>query len=172
MSSSRVHCQIKYMSKNLRRFPPRPPEFQINCTVDEPPCHNFRSPSNISLDLPLTFLPMILPAVTVFSSASLIIRTWNDNCLFKKFAHNVIPFFHVCVNFPFYFSFAYTFWMRILKIRVIISNYSWHSMKEFKTNNEISEISMHATVFSNKKKDVYVGHLMRRNNERIVKQAF
>lgn len=46
-------------------------------------------------------------------------------------------------------------------------------MKEFKTNNEISEISMHATVFSNKKKkDVYVGHLMRRNNERIVKQAF
>lgn len=62
--------------------------------------------------------------------------------------------------------------MRILKIRVIISNYSWHSMKEFKTNNEISEISMHATVFSNKKKDVYVGHLMRRNNERIVKQAF
>lgn len=67
----------------------RPPclSFCINYDDDITPCHHLK-PSRV---LPLSILPLILPVVTVFSNAHLLI-IWpnNDVCLFLICVYNVL----------------------------------------------------------------------------------
>lgn len=77
-----IRCPAKWCRRPL--FSTNLSQVLWSNSVNIPSCHHVKQPSIIALDLPLPFLLLIFPFITMFSNVFLIIICpKNDVCLFR-----------------------------------------------------------------------------------------